>query len=821
MRASPLGLNTTTANYGIEIWGGDIFLPVTLSHPPGEQATFQVKAGNGTSAIEDTDYAIRTKSVTFGPDTPKTLYLPVSVLPDSPYGNATRTLLLEVADIGAASNTAGYYTPYNIANITITAEPQLVASPQFFAAPQQSYNRHEFVTTWTTTTANDTIHINVGGSSSRYTIDWGDGAAPVSTTGNTQHVYTNPGTYTVKIINIDRFIAGDKTNAGKLASIEQWGTAEWSSMAGALKDARNVRINAADAPDLSGVTDMSEMFWFTTFSGDLSSWDVSNVTDMSEMFRISSFNGTISSWDVSSVTDMSGMFVGAQRFNQPLDSWDVSSVTDMSRMFAEARPFKQPLDSWDVSSVTNMSRMFASTAFNGDISSWNVSQVTDMTRMFAGASAFNQPLNDWDVSSVTDMADMFKSATAFSQNLGNWYITLDSTDISIADAPGVVANMAAQNRFLSNMMPTYGIGSSDDQTSFVISDKKLNMTVTPDKPSYVVNITSSTSGEFGTNNHRVYDIAAAGFNNPPTANAGDPQNVAEGATVSLNGTASDDDPEDTLAYKWTHNATFTISLRDSTALNTSFVAPNVDADTPVLFTLNVTDGTAYATATVTIVIEYTPNRAPTADAGGNQVVVPGVKVTLDGTGSSDPDVGDSLTYLWVQTGGPTVTLAGSDTGTPTFTVPDVDKNTDMIFDLTVTDTGTLTATDTVTITVRHLSPDDFVTTWTTTAANETITIYVGGSSAKYTIDWGDGMISSNVAGNQDHRYANPGTHTVRISGDFDRFIAGQDDDRDNAAKLGSIEQWGAIEWSSMAGAFKDAGNMIHNADDAPDPVRRH
>ena len=662
--------------------------------------------------------------------------------------------------------------------------------------------------------------------------------------------------------------------------------------------------------NVSQVTDMSHMFDHASdFNQPLNNWDVSQVTSMSSMFSDArSFNGDISSWDVSQVTGMSGMFTSARAFNQPLNNWNVSQVTTMSTMFSNAWSFNQDISDWDVSQVTSMSLMFQSASrFNQPLNNWNVSQVTDMSLMFQSASRFNQPLNNWDVSQVTTMSHMFLGASDFEQNLGNWYITLDSTVIAAANAPGAVANITAQNRFLSSTPVTYEIRSGEDGSdSFNITDNKLYMTIAPDKTSYSVLIRSSASGEFGTDNHRLYTIMVSG----PSADAGDPrtvtegdtvmldgtrsrdteggdsltylwvqtggpeatlsaatiaeptftapnvggdaditftltvtdtnsltdtdtvtitvndvpntapsvdaganQNVSEGDTVSLSGTASDADPEDTvLTYEWTHNATLTINLQNATALSTSFTAPNVSANTTVLFTLNVSDGTAHATDTVMIAIAGT-NTPPSADAGDPQTVPEDELVTLDGTRSSDPEDGGSLSYLWTHTGGPRVTLVGPSTATPTFTAPDVAGDADITFTLTVTDSGSLTDTDNVTITVQDVS-SDFVTMWETTSDNDTITIPVGGSTATYQIDWGDGTIEA-VSGDRTHTYADAGFHTIRISGDFERiYLAGGGSA--NAAKLKSIDQWGSIKWSSMAGAFQHASEMTYHATDTPD-----
>ena len=84
--------------------------------------------------------------------------------------------------------------------------------------------------------------------------------------------------------------------------------------------------------------------------------DVSKIIDMSELFKYSKFNGDISKWDVSNVEYMKGMFKGATEFNQDISGWDVSNVADMSEMFMDAFKFNQDISNWKVSNV--MSKMW-------------------------------------------------------------------------------------------------------------------------------------------------------------------------------------------------------------------------------------------------------------------------------------------------------------------------------------------------------------------------------------------------------------------------------------------------------------------------------
>jgi hypothetical protein len=94
-----------------------------------------------------------------------------------------------------------------------------------------------------------------------------------------------------------------------------------------------------------------------------------------------------------------------------------------------------------------------------------------------------------------------------------------------------------------------------------------------------------------------------------------------------------------------------------------------------------------------------PNRAPTADAGPDRAVVAAQTVSLDGSASSDVD-GDSLTYTWSQTAGPTVTLTDVNVAQPSFMSPNVVAGSPEVlsFRLTVSD-GIASNSDTVNITV--------------------------------------------------------------------------------------------------------------------------
>ncbi|WNG25151.1 aldo/keto reductase [Cystobacter fuscus] len=169
---------------------------------------------------------------------------------------------------------------------------------------------------------------------------------------------------------------------------------------------------------------------------------------------------------------------------------------------------------------------------------------------------------------------------------------------------------------------------------------------------------------------------------PPTISAGEDVAVAERTSLTLHGSATDVEDRP-LTYAWTQESGPDVTLSGANTLTPSFPAPEVTADTDLVFQLSVSNGSDTVTDTVKVTVKNV-NRAPTAHAGDELTVEAGAQAQLNAALSSDPD-GDALTYTWTQVEGSPVTLTGADTATPSFTAPDVDAQTTLRFSLVVKD----------------------------------------------------------------------------------------------------------------------------------------
>ena len=131
------------------------------------------------------------------------------------------------------------------------------------------------------------------------------------------------------------------------------------------------------------------------------------------------------------------------------------------------------------------------------------------------------------------------------------------------------------------------------------------------------------------------------------------------------------------------------------------------------------------------------------------------------------------------------------------------------------DTDYNPSTDSYVLTVRNTS---FITTWKTDhpGASEdnqiTIPVY-SGETYDYIVDWGDGTSDTGITGEKTHTYSSAGTYTVSITGVFPRIYFNKSRDME---KILTIEEWGGIEWKSMANAFAGCSNLTYNAKDNPD-----
>ena len=180
-----------------------------------------------------------------------------------------------------------------------------------------------------------------------------------------------------------------------------------------------------------------------------------------------------------------------------------------------------------------------------------------------------------------------------------------------------------------------------------------------------------------------------GVNQPPIAEAKvDKDEAREGEEVILDGEDSTDPSGDSLTYLWkqTDDSIEKVNIFDANKAVANFRVPDrLEDDTTLEITLIVTDKYGEA-ATKSVSLEAIANSEPEADTGGDKEAVIGEQVSLDGSGSHDPDPnGRIILYQWEQSEGPSVSLQGSNRPIASFSAPAVDDDTTFEFTLTVTD----------------------------------------------------------------------------------------------------------------------------------------
>jgi len=286
---------------------------------------------------------------------------------------------------------------------------------------------------------------------------------------------------------------------------------------------------------------------------------------------------------------------------------------------------------------------------------------------------------------------------------------VDRVEIVFPNALPLADAGADQSVAVGDLVTLDGSGSSDPEGSLLtfawtllskpggslatLSDATIvNPQFTVDQAgSYVVELIVND----GSQDSVADSVTISTINSKPVANAGPDQGVTLGDTVQLDGSGSFDPDGDSLTFSWSLTVTpigSLATLSDATAIN-----PTLEADVFGTYevTLAVHDGQV-PSAQDTVVIS-TINVDPIADAGPDQAVAVGDTVSLDGTGSTDPD-GLSITFTWSfvsQPLGSSATLSDPTSPTPDF---DADVAGTYLVQLIVNDGTDDSAPETVSIT---------------------------------------------------------------------------------------------------------------------------
>lgn len=180
---------------------------------------------------------------------------------------------------------------------------------------------------------------------------------------------------------------------------------------------------------------------------------------------------------------------------------------------------------------------------------------------------------------------------------------------------------------------------------------------------------------------------------------------------------------------------------------------------------------------------FVPNLPPVANAGGDYSTPEGTDVTLDGTGSYDPE-GGALTYSW-DLDGDGVCDDSSGDSTPDFTAVGNDKQ--VTVKVCVADPQGMTAEDTAVVTVTNVTPtievNDPASVSENTATTVAGTIRDPGweDVLSATIDWADGSPVQDITGTgenvrPDATFSFSTTHTYGDNGSWSVKVCAKDDD---------------------------------------------
>ncbi|MBN1390004.1 MAG: VCBS repeat-containing protein [Candidatus Thermoplasmatota archaeon] len=213
---------------------------------------------------------------------------------------------------------------------------------------------------------------------------------------------------------------------------------------------------------------------------------------------------------------------------------------------------------------------------------------------------------------------------------------------------------------------SYPSGSMIRDSSLLPTENSARPSFTPDRAGrYRLTLrVRDTDGNFSSVED-VLEVMVLKPNDPPVADAGLDRSGHVGETFILNGSASMDIDGTIIEYQWnctSHELTFT----GQGTVNASFKPQTAGSFNITLRVRDDNDTWSLPDMMNVQVSNVGENLPPVANAGPDQEVLVGVVVTLDGSGSMDPD-GYIVQWEWTSTSHPEMTLDNINSSSPTFT----------------------------------------------------------------------------------------------------------------------------------------------------------
>lgn len=643
-------------------------------------------------------------------------------------------------------------------------------------------------------------------------------------------------------------------------NIGSWNLESAENIYGMFENAKsfNGEIGAWQFPKVNNLGSMFRNA--SSFDQDISSWDVSGIEYMWGVFQGATvFNQDISSWDVTNVWSMERMFSDATAFNQDLGDWNISRANNLSEMFKGVTLSLENYDSL-LTKWSALPNLNYGVTFDGGNSQYCLG--TDARQILVNNKGWT----------ITDGGENCTSIRLVVDAGDNQTITLPATTSAIfngtASSPdGEIVSYSWVYVSGPNTPMLTGQDTADlIATSFAVGTYTFILTVVDDQGQSAFD--------------EVTLQVLSGGNSSPVVNAGQDQNSTE-TSITLNGSGSDPDGGD-VSFVWSQESgpnTADLANQNTTALtasnlidgayvfrltvtddenDTTFDEVIVTITTPEVFALRInTGGTEVDYNEETFVADTYFNTGSTLDRpqtglpepyqtfrfsrsqemsydipledGEYKVNLYFAELWFGATGGGSGGVGSRVFDVTIEgqlaednldvfaEAGADAMLMRSHTVTVTGGILDIDFNsTDAVGGSRHPIINAIEILGEVTAPVER----PFVFSLVREASfYEIITIPVNNNVVyNYTVDWGDGIIDSNLTGASSHTYATPNReYKISITGKFPRIYFGQLVPIDEFDSTFTIYQWGDQKWSSFEDAFGlEQTKIVIAAEDSPD-----